>query len=556
MSRSAEKHLTGYRSVFEAFAERTSEWPARTALVGDGGRGCSYTYNDLLTLSKNLAGGIVQRGWIDNNGLGLIGENRPEWSLAYLAIMAAGGTVVPLDANLTEPEIEHLISHSGVKTVFCSAKFKDFLTGLNDNLNVISLEDDDENSWRHLASKSHDESAVAPNDVAVLIYTSGTTGDPKAVELTHANLLANLEGIRRAVPFDSEEVFLSVLPLHHTFEATVGLLTPLMAGLKVVYARSLKSNILIEDIAHNRATVLVAVPLLYEKMCSSFRRKIAAAPWPRRTLAGLLIALSSFGMKLGFRWGRVLLAGLRQKARLDSLELMVSGGAPLPESIARFFSALGFDFIQGYGLTETSPVVAVNRRHDRVGGSVGAPLGNVEVRIDQPEPSGIGEILVRGDNVTRGYRDNEEQTRALLRDGWLHTGDLGRMRDGKLWITGRAKNLIVSAAGKNIYPEELEEHLCASDLITEAVVFGRLRENRQGEEVHALIVPDLEVARELPEWTSDAAGNPEKLHQLMQPTVRDVNDRVARYKRIVRFSVQTDELEKTSTRKIKRFRYS
>ncbi len=551
-----EDSFARHKSVFEAFALRVAQWPHRTALVGDGGRGRAFTYEELLSLAQDLAGGLIRRGWIDSLGVGLLSENRPEWPLAYLAILAAGGTVVPLDANLTEHEIEHIISHAGLQSVFGSKKFTAFLRSREPDINVISLEDDDEDSWRHLLDGSHYPAAGKPNEVAVLIYTSGTTGDPKAVELTHTNLLANLEGIRQAIPFGPDEVFLSVLPLHHTFEATAGFLTPLLAGLRIVYARALKSSVLLEDIEQNRATVLIAVPLLFEKMCSTFHRKIAAAPWHRRLLVRCLLGLSTLGWKRGHCWGKPLLRGLRRKAGLDSLELMVSGGAPLPESIFCYFNALGFDFIQGYGLTETSPVVSVNRRGDNAGGSVGKPLVNVQVRIDQPGESGIGEILVRGDNVTRGYRNNEVQTKELVRDGWLHTGDLGRLHDDRLWITGRAKNLIVSAAGKNIYPEELEEHLCAYDLVAEAVVFGRAKENRQGEEVHALIVPDLDVARESQVWTDSVAEDPQKLHDLVAPVVKLVNDRVAGYKRIVRFTVQLTELEKTSTKKIKRFVYS
>jgi len=546
------KSLSSHSNVFDAFAECAAQHPSLPALLGGGGLGASYSYGEVADFATGLAVGLMRGKLIDAQGVALLSENCAEWPLAYLAILAAGGTVVPIDANLTESEIDYVIDHSGARSIFCSLKFADSIRHQRPDLELFAFGDDPTSGWRRLLSDAPHHRPDRANEVAVVIYTSGTTGDPKAVELTHTNLLANLEGIRRAIHFGSEDCFLSVLPLHHTFEATTGFLTPLMAGARIVYARSLKSSQLIQDIAHNRATVIIGVPLLYEKMASSFHRKIALAPIHRRVLVRCLMAVSGLAWDHRHKWGKNLLKGLRRRAGMDSLRMMVCGGAPLPPSIARFFSLIGFDFLQGYGLTETSPVVCVHRPDDITCASVGPPLANVEVRIDSPDENGVGEILIRGDNVTPGYRGNQEQTNLLLRDGWLYSGDLGRLEDGHLYVTGRAKNVIVSAAGKNIYPEELEEHLCASDLVAEAVVFGRPKVNRQGEEVHALIVPDMEAIEDIEGITVDSGEAVKRMEPIIEGIVREVNERVAPYKRIARHSVQLEELKKTSTKKIKR----
>ncbi|MCK4574518.1 MAG: AMP-binding protein, partial [candidate division Zixibacteria bacterium] len=290
------------------------------------------------------------------------------------------------------------------------------------------------------------------------------------------------------------------------------------------------------------------------KMYHSMRRGIAAAPFHRRFLLSILKALSLIGWKLGRKWGKPLFAALRRKIGLGSLRIFVSGGAAIPPQVARFFNLLGFDFLQGYGLTETAPVLSVNRQHDIKFGSVGPPLKNVEIKIFEPDSTGTGEIIARGENITPGYRDQPGKTAELLRDGWLHTGDLGRIKKGHLWITGRMKNLIVSAAGKNIYPEQIEEKLLESGYVMEAVVFGRKKTGKQGEEVRALIVPDLE------QFKADFAMSPvqpdvDLIEATIKNEVAQANSQMADFKRISTWEVQVNELEKTSTKKVKRYLY-
>ena len=543
------------RTLFDAFVNSASSHPDKPALKGMGGRGPVFTYGDVLDRTRRLAAGLQMSRYAPLTQIGLLSENRPEWAVAYLAIVASGKTVVPMDANLKPGEIGGLIKSARLEAVFTSGRFEGLLHDLDPRLHLFSFEAGSSRYWADLMTEPGGFMPMGDRDsLAALIYTSGSTGAPKAVMLTHGNLLSNLESVARAVSITGDDTFLSILPLHHTFEATCGFLSPLSLGATVVYARSLKSKDIVEDLAANRVTCMCGVPLLFEKLCHAIQRRIQEVPWPRRWLFRIFFALSGFGWRLGYRWGDRLFAGLRRRAGLGQMRMMVSGGAPLPPSICRFFNLIGLHLLQGYGLTEASPVVSVNRVSNLRFGSSGPPMPGVEVRIDNPDEHGIGEVLVRGGNVTPGYKDNPEETAAVIRGGWLCTGDLGRLSDGHLWITGRAKNLIVSAAGKNIYPEELEERLVESPYVLEALVFGQRKKGRQGEEVRAIVVPDMDqFSHEL--GVGAGPAHRDYILNRLNGVVAEVNEAVSDYKRICGFEVRFEELEKTSTRKIKRFLY-
>ncbi len=545
-------------SLYQAFAETARRRGDTVALRGEGGQGKEYTYRRMLAevdrLSQRLrAAGVVRDG---HSEVGLLAENRPEWPIVYLAILAAGGTVVPIDINLRPSEISYVIGHAKIETLFTSGRGEELIADIGHQFTWYSFDRADRRNWQlNDVDDADDGQSVEPAEVAALIYTSGTTGMPKAVQLTHRNILSNIEGIREAIEIREDDVFLSLLPLHHTFEATVGFLLPITVGAQIVYARSYKSKDVIEDIKRNQATVMCGVPLLYEKMAHSIQRGIEAAPLTKRTVVKVLKTASAVSWKAGVKIGRPLFRSLRQKAGMDSLRIFVSGGAALPPHIAAFYCYLGFRFFQGYGMTEASPVISTNRPNNIIFGSVGPPLPNLEVKIHEPNEQGIGEIIVKGESITPGYRDNPEETERLIRDGWLFTGDLGRLERGHLWITGRAKNLIISAAGKNIYPEEIEEKLIGlTDLISEVVVFGRSRKGKQGEEVCALIVPDMEHLAADYDINPDNPDN-DKIRSVIGEIVKNLNDHIADYKRISSFDVQVQELEKTSTKKVKRYKY-
>ena len=540
-------------NLWRSFFLSAMKFGDKIAYKADGGLGKSYSYKEALEIVSQFGAGIKDK-CTDETEIGLLSENRPEWPISYLAILNAGKTVVPIDANLKPAEKKNIIDNARLKTVIVSDSQKDSISDIDNDLKLILISDDSENGWHNYFQRPTEQIEISSDKTAALIYTSGTTGNPKAVMLTHSNLLHNLSSIGSCCQCSETDIFLSVLPLHHTLECTCGFLTPFSCGAQVVFARSLKSKEIVEDIKHSNATMMIGVPLLFEKMYDSITRKIKKAPLVRRILFKILFSLSWLGWKFGFKLGHGLFKSMREKAGLSTIRIFVSGGAPLPKKIAVFFNLIGFTLLEGYGLTETSPVLTANRVDDIKFGSVGKAVAGVEIKIDKPDKNGIGEIIARGGNITPGYKDNTEATAELIRNGWLYTGDLGKLKNGYLYITGRAKNLIVSAAGKNIYPEEIEEHLLASPYILEAVVFGRKKQNKQGEDVLAVIVPDLEqiaidfdISPDSPDMT--------ELKKVMDKIIAEINSSMSSYKRINSFEIQLEELEKTSTKKVKRFVY-
>jgi long-chain acyl-CoA synthetase len=393
---------------------------------------------------------------------------------------------------------------------------------------------------------------VSPRDLAVLLFTSGTTGQAKGVMLSHANLLSNVEAVARTFEFGPGDRFLSVLPLHHTFEST-GELCAMRVGASIAFARGLNSRELREDMQTSGATVFIGVPLLYEKLLTAIHRGISEAPIPRRLVAqALLWTVRLTRVFTRRRIGQRLMRRLREAAGLGRLRMFVCGAAPLAPEVFLGFIDLGWVMLEGYGLTETSPVVTGNRPPRPEPGAVGWPLPGIEVRIVDPDEDGTGEIVVRGPNVFLGYFGNPQATAEVLRDGWFYTGDLGRvLRDGRLRITGRLKNMIATAAGKKIYPEEIEVHLANSPWVLEVVVVGGRDSRGEREEVHAHVYPNLPAleahAKETGRTFDDAF--------VAETLRRDVDQRchhLAPYKRVKRLVVRRTEFAKTTTGKIRR----
>ena len=495
-------------------------------------------------------------------------ENRPEWALAYLAALEAGAVVVPLDALLKEHEVGEILAQSGAAFGVVSARQRPVVERAREmrapGLRLLSFDRcDDLPSWpeameRFPGGRPDPPSAGAPEacgpaDLAVILFTSGTTGQAKGVMLSHANLLSNVEAVCRTFEFGPGDRLLSVLPLHHTFEFTVGFLCPLRAGGSVAYARGLKSSELREDLRTSGANILLGVPLLYEKLLAAIRRGLADAPLRDRTLVRALLAITWAARTLtGARLGGRLFRRLRERAGLGRMRMFVSGAAALPADVFWGFVDLGIPVVEGYGLTECSPVVAGNRPDRPDPGGVGWPLAGVEVRIDQPDADGNGEIMVRGPNVMPGYFGNPQATAEVLRDGWFLTGDLGRiLRDGRLRVTGRVKNMIATSAGKKIYPEEIEIHLGNCPYILEVVVVGGRDPRSEREEVHAHVFPDFQALEALASAQGRACDD-----AFVEETLRrEVEGRcqlLAPYKRVKRVIIRRQEFPKTTTGKIRR----
>ncbi|MFH0931779.1 MAG: AMP-binding protein, partial [Candidatus Zixiibacteriota bacterium] len=450
------------------------------------GKFYSYNYTELENKVILFAGGLSTLGIKKGDKVGLLSENRPEWGIAYLGILSSGGIVVPLDPLLKCLELEVLIKDSGMKGLVTSGKFitEIFQTTkkIPDFGFLICIDEKKEKgifSFSEVSGKGEENKSelpeVLPDDVAVIIYTSGTTGKSKGVMLTHKNILSDVWGTKEALELFPEDNFLSVLPLHHTLECTAGLIIPLSSGSRVTYARSLKSKEILEDIKNAGVTLLIGVPLLYEKLFTGLRKNIQKKSFLTRTSFKLCFSFVKIFKKLtGINLGKAIFKNSREKAGLSCIRILISGAAPLPAMIPECFDLLGIKFLQGYGLTETSPILTLNPYNQPKYSSVGKSIPGAELKIFEPDKNGVGEIIAKGNMIMKGYYNNKEETDKVLKDGWLCTGDLGwKDKEGYFYIAGRRKNVIVSSAGKNIYPEEIENQLLQSPCILETLVLGR-----------------------------------------------------------------------------------
>lgn len=521
------------------------------------------SYVQLSERVEQSAGGLLALGLHPGERVGVLGENSPEWAMAYLAIHRAGGIAVPIDAHLKEQELRHILDDSEAKYVFVSqdllSDIQDLASRLKSLAKIICLEPISEagvETLKGLAGKG--TGAPKPerglDEMAVILYTSGTTGFSKAVMLSHRNIMSNVSSLLEALPLDRGDVFLSILPLHHTFGSTGAFLVPLYCGCTVAFARSLKSREILEDIRDSKTSAILCVPQLYESIHASIQRNLQAKPFLARAAFKATHTVSqTLKAVIGMNAGSVLFRSLRKKAGLDSIRYFICGGAPLPPEVGQAFADLGFTFLQGYGLTESSPVLTVDRPGKAKPDSIGFPLPGVEIRLDNPDEHGVGELVARGPNIMMGYYKNPQATALALRDGWFYTGDLARKdKDGRYYIAGRTKNLIVSAAGKNIYPEEVESQLLKSPFIAEVMVVGVVNPENKREEVQAIIYPNSETldayARE-----HNKTLTPEDIQTLIGEEVHKQCLALADYKRVKKFQIREEEFPKTALKKIKRY---
>ncbi len=521
-----------------------------------------YTFMAAARAVRAFAALLEREGVRTGARVALQADNRPEWGLAYLAVLAAGAVVVPLDAMLKEQEVGEILATAEATHAIGDARHLPLLAAAKAArlpvLRLLSLDPEPvlphwEQAQREYAAAPPRSPQVDPHDLAVLIFTSGTTGLAKGVMLSHHNLLTNVESVVRTFEFGPADRFLSILPLHHTFESTGGLLCPLRVGASVCYARGLASRELREDMNSSGATLFIGVPLLYEKLMTAIDKGIDDAPLPARMFARTLLGTTRWVRKLtGLRVGRTLVRPLRQKAGLDRLRMFVTGAAPFAPAVFWRYIDFGWPMLEGYGLTETSPVVCANRLPSPTPGAVGWPIPGIEVKIHEPDTEGDGEVAVRGPNIMLGYWRKPGLTAEVIRDGWFHTGDLGRVQpDGRVRITGRLKNMIATAAGKKIYPEEIEVQLANSPYVLEVVVVGGRDARGEREEVHAHVYPNL------PALAAHAQGQGRTcddayVEAVLKAEVAARCEALAPYKRVRKVHVRKTEFLKTTTGKIRR----
>ena len=531
-------------------------------VIGPDGKE-TVTFGSMLAQIRSIAYRLIQEKIEFGDRVALIGENDPNWAIAYLGILYRGAVVTPLDPASTTQALGEFLKSSEAKLAFVSSaslgKFRAACEHVGRSIPAVSLSPPAEvngigrfEEWTETPTPNEFNERQAPakaEDLAVLIYTSGTTGTPKAVPLTHGNIYAESTRIQEVMHISDKEVVLSLLPLFHAYSQIVNLWLATIVGAQVVYLSELSSVGIERGLKESGATALIGVPslwyLFHKKIFDAVHRRAA----PMRVLfRGLLLLNGILRDWLRLNAGKVFFKPVHQSFG-GKLRLAVSGGASFDEDVARDFHRLGFTILQGYGLTETTGAATVTRFEDNKIGSVGTPLNGVEVIIDQPDTHGIGEVLIRGPMVMSGYYQNPEANReAFNAEGFFRSGDLGRFdKQGHLYIVGRKKDVIKLPSGKNVFPEDVEAHYEQSPFVSEVCVLGVKDDSSQfkrAEKLCAVVVPNFEYlktqhigsARDWVVWELENLGR-----------------ELPEYQRVHDFVLRTESLPRTTTRKIRRF---
>jgi len=552
--KAVEKRSYTYKDLLDLFDTSVKRFPTRVAMrIERDGRKEQYTYEDVNELTLRAAGFFAKKGIQHNSRVILFSNNMPEWGMTYFGILKAGATAIPIDPASTVDEIIAFAKAGEAAAVVVSPKLAGENPDLSKTLKAVGLEvavwtfddvfeiqSETEEAKRNalLPAKIHS------NAIASLIFTSGTTGTPKAVMLSHKNFVNMISMLSSVLDMDITDGVLSVLPMHHTFEFSAGFLTPFSNGTQITYLNELTAEDLARTIENSHVTGLVGVPALWEMLHRRIKTRLRERGDWIADLADNVIEFNAWIRdNTPFNLGPIVFFPIHQGMG-GKMRYLISGGSALSEKVQKDLHGLGFTVLEGYGLTESSPVLTVARPGNKLlRGSVGKPLPGVEVKINSPDENGVGEVLARGQNVMVGYFNNDEATEAVIQDRWLKTGDLGRIDDdGNLFIVGRSKDVIIDSNGKNIYPDEIEDLYGKTPMIKELSVVG-LSDEDGGERIAALVVPDYE---------HDIAMSRSDVNKQIELHFREVSAGIAFFKRVKVLHITPFELPRTATRKVKR----
>ena len=510
------------------------------------------THEQVRKMVDGLGTSLINMGLKDKR-IAIIGENRYEWEIAYLSIVCGTGIVVPLDKSLPENELESLIERSEVEAIICSKKYIETLKKIKNNKlkYIISMDlektEDEIISEKELIKKGIElvkkgdkrftEAEIDNSKMNIMLFTSGTTSLSKAVALSHKNICSNLMDLASTLDVNSNDIFLSFLPLHHVFECTVGFLFAFYIGAQIVFCDGIRH--IPENLKEYKVSVMASVPAIYERLFKIVRKQIEKSG----NLEEILINEEKHKndtieeKKEVFKEIHNMFGG--------NIKLFISGAASLDAKIEQKFRNLGFNIVQGYGLTETSPIVAVgNKKYHKIG-SIGKAVPSVQVKLLNINDNGVGELAVKGPNVMLEYYGNKEATKNVIKDGWFSTGDLAKIdEEGYIFICGRKKNVIVLKNGKNIYPEEMESLINKEDGIDESFIFGKpISEDPTNIKIFAKIIYNKEFFKDQTQ---------EEITKEISKKISAINKSIPRYKSIRGIIVSEEPLIKTTTNKIKR----
>jgi long-chain acyl-CoA synthetase len=559
-----EGHGVPVRTIPDLLARSADRFPDAVALqIKRRGEWARITYDELERKVREVAAALARVHIGKGDTVLLYAENMPEWATAYLAAVSLGAVVVPTDRQHNEADVlaaadfveakAILVSEASYQ-VFSEERRLDEATPifLNIQQNCEPFPGSPAAVLAEWAPAHPPSAPVGPDDTASIIFTTAAGGaDPRAVMLTHRNFLSNVMGVVQFLPPRPTDNFLSLLPLHHALEFTGGLLVPLYVGAAITYCDTFRSRAVIDAMRDTQVSCLIGVPRVFQVLHDALRRQVVQrGPAARLWFDAMKVASKAVLALTGRNIGRRLFARIHEQLG-GKLRAFISGGAALSPEIHEEFTAMGFELYEGYGLTETAPIATANPLQRAKMGSVGRPLPGVEVRIVDPDDRGVGEIAVRGPNITVGYFRNQSATEGAIRQGWLYTGDVGYLdRDGYLHLTGRIKDVIVSAAGKNVYPEEVERRYAGLPNVREICVVGLWNEKVLGETVHAAVVLDRSCRG------CDSPGTPERaaFEQSLRQAIQQRGRAVPSYQRLQHIHILADDLPKTLNGAVDRHR--
>lgn len=554
-------HKTEEVTNFKQMLYRSGDiYRSRTAfkLKDKNGNIYSINYEQFKNDVIHLGTSLIENGFL-NKRIAVIGKNSYKWCVSYLAASIVG-IVVPIDKELHTDDV---INFMNVSQTVCILGDKKNLDSILDNIEKVENpdtlfvtfeEENVTNSFDVLLVKGKDSYLngrtdfdnieIDPDELRILLFTSGTTGNAKGVCLSQRNICSNILSIYGIVKVKRSDLFFSVLPLHHTYECTIGFLLPIYSGASITHCEGLRY--IAKNMQEFHPSVILCVPLLLENVHKNIVKnmnKTLPNKYKKENNENPYNSLPFFIKKIVRNKVKNTLGG--------RLRVFIVGAAAANPDVVADFRALHLNTLQGYGLTECSPLVAGNTDFFQKDASCGLPIPNVEYKIESPNDEGVGEIIVKGPNVMLGYYEDEEKTKQSIIDGWFHTGDLGKIdENGYLYITGRCKSVIVTKNGKNIYPEEVEYYLNDNPLISEALVLGIQKENDDETYINAQIYPDIQA---ITEYLKGSVPTKEEIWKIVSDVVANVNEKLPNYKHIKSFGIRDEEFEKTTTKKIKRY---
>ncbi|MCA1950715.1 MAG: AMP-binding protein [Treponema sp.] len=537
--------------MFRITTKRYGERPCLTIYEGD--ERISLTYSQTLAKIEAVSRWLYAQGIRKGDKVAVTGKNTPEWAVAYLAVLFAGATVVPIDYQLKQEEIELLLKTADVTILFVDEeKHGRFVEQPGQLKTIISLKKGVGTYIYDLDGPEASIEGATETDLAAILFTSGTTGNPKGVMLTHKNFVSDCYLAQSNLNIYHTDVFYALLPIHHSYTMLAVFIEALSVGAELVFGKRIVTKAILKDLKEAKVTMFLGVPVLFNAVLNGIMKGIKAKGPLVYGIIRIMMSISGFIKKVfKVNPGKKMFHSILDKASLSSIRICISGGGPLAPSVFKQYNQLGIDFVQGYGLTETSPIITLNPKEHYKETSVGKVLPQVDMKILNPDEQGVGEIIVKGPMVMQGYYKMPEETReTFTEDGYLKTGDLGYLDSEQyLYLTGRAKNLIVTEGGKNVYPEEIENEFQLYGEIEQILVRGYLLDAKMKiEGIEALVYPNQEAFKD----EVGALKPKAEIKQRIEAIIAEVNQRLKPYQKIERVIVLDEPMEMTTTKKIKR----